>query len=108
MNSLSVARLMCACVLSACCCPTPPVVVVPPTASTAASPPKRGIIPDSEPGISRRGNCRQETGSSGGIPYALCSYTFDNAVCSTDFINCRRITGPCVVGSTEDPPSSCG
>ena len=117
MKSFSVARLAGACFLSACFYPTPSVViVVPPAASPAASAAARpgvpkplpGVDASSEPGVTRKGNCRQETGSSFGVPYAFCYYTFDNPICTTNFDNCRRVTGPCVVGSTNDPPSTCG
>jgi len=89
MCGLSVALLIFACFLSSC------------------STPQFGPPSASDPGSTKRGNCLEVTGVSGGTPYDYCYYTFSKPMCTTAVIECRNITGKCSTTNPVPNPPPC-
>jgi len=106
MCGRSVAWLIFAGFLSSCSSPTPSVSPGegPPVLGPLAGQPREQI---SEPASTKRGNCLELTGSSGGVPYDYCYYTFSKPMCTTVITDCRNITGKCSTTNPVPNPPPC-
>jgi hypothetical protein len=99
MCGLAVALLIFVCFLSSCPDPNPGY---PPNLNHG--PIAAGGFPPGDPTSTKRGNCVELTGVSGGVPYDYCYYSFSKPMCTTAISECQSSPPSGKCATTTSPP----